>query len=221
MCTIYRKKETYMSNSPSSSSSSFPWSCSCAHHPRPRHTRVLSAADFRPLRVLGKGGHGTVYLAADAARAGRRVALKVVAKSGLRTREYPAVFGEQAVSRALTVGAREGAGDATCPSSTSGLCVAGGGREGSARRRTRLFACALDDVTVNMCVLTRRRRRGFPRLCLFLLPWAPPERVEDREEGDEAGYDADAETGKTLDDFAEPHGRLGKAGKRAARGGWA
>lgn len=118
-----------------------------------------------------------------------------------------------------SVGAREGAGDATCPSSTSGLCVAGGGREGSARR-TRLLACALDDVTVNMGVLTRRRR-GFPRLCLFLLSGAPPERVEDCEEGDEAGYDADAETGKTLDDFAEAHGRLEKPGKRAARGRWA
>ncbi|EIW58547.1 kinase-like protein, partial [Trametes versicolor FP-101664 SS1] len=56
--------------------------------------------DFRPLRVLGKGGHGTVYLVEDVV-SGQHLAMKVVEKNGLRMREYPAVFEEQSVARAL------------------------------------------------------------------------------------------------------------------------
>ncbi|KAI0820740.1 kinase-like domain-containing protein [Trametes gibbosa] len=69
--------------------------------PRP-HTPglgdALSAADFRPIRILGKGGHGTVYLVEDVVTE-RPLAMKVIDKNGLRLREYPAVFEEQAVSR--------------------------------------------------------------------------------------------------------------------------
>ncbi|TBU34091.1 kinase-like domain-containing protein, partial [Dichomitus squalens] len=66
--------------------------------------------DFRPLRVLGKGGHGTVYLVEDTVSE-RPFALKVVEKNGLRLREYPPVFEEQAVMQALTTGTGSGAGE--------------------------------------------------------------------------------------------------------------
>ncbi|KAI0642235.1 kinase-like domain-containing protein, partial [Trametes meyenii] len=56
--------------------------------------------DFRPIRALGKGGHGKVYLVQDVLT-GRHFALKVIEKNGLRLREYPIVFEEQAVARAL------------------------------------------------------------------------------------------------------------------------
>nr|VWO95056.1 Non-specific serine/threonine protein kinase (EC [Ganoderma boninense] len=84
---------------------------------RARHGRVLSAADFRPLRVLGKGGHGTVYLIEDVVSE-RPFALKVIEKNGLRLREYPPVFEEQAVLRALSSG---GAGEQTQPPSIAPL----------------------------------------------------------------------------------------------------
>ncbi|KAI0629334.1 kinase-like domain-containing protein, partial [Trametes polyzona] len=58
--------------------------------------------DLRPIRVLGKGGHGTVYLVEDVVSE-RRLAMKVVEKNGLRMREYPAVFEEQAVARAVAL----------------------------------------------------------------------------------------------------------------------
>ena len=54
------------------------------------------------MRVLGKGGHGTVYLVEDVVSE-RPFALKVVDKNGLRLREYPPVFEEQAVMRALSM----------------------------------------------------------------------------------------------------------------------
>ncbi|OSD04746.1 kinase-like protein, partial [Trametes coccinea BRFM310] len=57
--------------------------------------------DFRPIRQLGKGGHGTVYLVEDVV-SNRHLAMKVIEKNGLRLREYPVVFEEQAVSRALS-----------------------------------------------------------------------------------------------------------------------
>ena len=63
------------------------------------------------MRVLGKGGHGTVYLIEDVVSE-RPFALKVIEKNGLRLREYPPVFEEQAVMRALSSG---GAGEQTRP----------------------------------------------------------------------------------------------------------
>ncbi len=63
------------------------------------------------MRVLGKGGHGTVYLVEDTVSE-RPFALKVVEKNGLRLREYPPVFEEQAVIRALSSG---GMGEQTRP----------------------------------------------------------------------------------------------------------
>ncbi|KAI0773320.1 kinase-like domain-containing protein [Trametes elegans] len=71
--------------------------------PRPcgvRPSDALCASDFRPVRVLGSGGHGTVYLVEDVVTE-RRLAMKVIEKNGLRLREYPAVFEEQAVARGL------------------------------------------------------------------------------------------------------------------------
>ncbi|KAI8996621.1 kinase-like domain-containing protein [Trametes punicea] len=59
------------------------------------------------LRLLGKGGHGTVYLVEDVVSE-RHFAMKVIEKNGLRLREYPAVFEEQAISSALaTIDANE------------------------------------------------------------------------------------------------------------------
>lgn len=62
--------------------------------------RTLFATDFRPIRTLGKGGHGTVYLVQDT-MSERYLAMKVIEKNGLRVREYAPIFEEQAVSRRL------------------------------------------------------------------------------------------------------------------------
>ncbi|KAI0664267.1 kinase-like domain-containing protein [Cubamyces menziesii] len=102
---------------PSSSCPSSPYSIlsspySSVSSPRPRephHDSTLSASDFRPIRELGKGGHGTVYLVEDVV-SGRHLAMKVIEKNGLRLREYPVIFEEQAVLRSLTVNAAVGKG---------------------------------------------------------------------------------------------------------------
>ncbi|RPD59047.1 kinase-like protein, partial [Lentinus tigrinus ALCF2SS1-7] len=62
--------------------------------------------DFRPIRKLGKGGHGSVYLVEDVVSE-RYLAMKVIEKNGLRLREYPAVFEEQAVTKTLAKDACE------------------------------------------------------------------------------------------------------------------
>ncbi|KAI0730746.1 kinase-like domain-containing protein, partial [Earliella scabrosa] len=62
--------------------------------------------DFRPVRTLGKGGHGKVYLVQDVVSE-RYLAMKVIEKNGLRMREYPTVFEEQAVSHALVANGDE------------------------------------------------------------------------------------------------------------------
>ncbi|KAI0675807.1 kinase-like domain-containing protein [Trametes maxima] len=70
------------------------------HTRKPPLSTTLSASDFRPIRLLGKGGHGKVYLVQDVLTS-RHFALKVIEKNGLRMRDYPIVFEEQAVARAL------------------------------------------------------------------------------------------------------------------------
>ncbi|TFK80819.1 kinase-like protein [Polyporus arcularius HHB13444] len=65
-----------------------------------------ATCDFRPIRKLGKGGHGTVYLVEDVVSE-RYLAMKVIEKNGLRLREYPAVFEEQAVTRTLATDSSE------------------------------------------------------------------------------------------------------------------
>ncbi|KAI0349553.1 kinase-like protein [Trametes cingulata] len=102
---------------PTSSCPSSPFSVlsspySSVSSPRPRdYGSTLCTSDFRPIRVLGKGGHGTVYLVEDVVTE-RLLAMKVIEKNGLRLREYPAVFEEQAVARALT--ATPEVGDTAC-----------------------------------------------------------------------------------------------------------
>ncbi|KAH9893423.1 kinase-like domain-containing protein [Cubamyces lactineus] len=71
--------------------------------------RMLTASGsspFPPIRELGKGGHGTVYLVEDVV-SGRHLAMKVIEKNGLRLREYPVIFEEQAVSRSLATAAAD------------------------------------------------------------------------------------------------------------------
>ena len=75
-------------------------------HPRSPRTRTLFPTDFRPVRTLGKGGHGKVYLVQDVVSE-RYLAMKVIEKNGLRMREYPTVFEEQAVSHALVANGDE------------------------------------------------------------------------------------------------------------------
>lgn len=71
-----------------------------AQAPAPR-TRVLAASDLRLIRILRRGGHGTVYLAEDTVTESY-LAMKAIDKGGLRMREYPVVFEEQDVTRRLT-----------------------------------------------------------------------------------------------------------------------
>ena len=66
-----------------------------------------------------------MFLVADA-HTGRRLAMKVVAKNGLRLREYPAVFAEQAVARALSE-------DPAKPGGRGGKRDGRGGGEGEGR----------------------------------------------------------------------------------------
>ncbi|KAH9913955.1 kinase-like domain-containing protein [Epithele typhae] len=66
----------------------------------PKPPRSLTTADFLPLRMLGRGGHGTVYLVQDTVSE-KRLAMKVIAKNGLPLRDYPAIFCEQALGRAF------------------------------------------------------------------------------------------------------------------------
>ncbi|KAI9062546.1 kinase-like protein [Trametes sanguinea] len=81
---------------------STPYSSVCSPRPYDVHDHhALCTSDFRPIRQLGKGGHGTVYLVEDLV-SDRHLAMKVIEKNGLRLREYPVVFEEQAVSRALS-----------------------------------------------------------------------------------------------------------------------
>ncbi|KAI0333827.1 kinase-like protein [Cubamyces sp. BRFM 1775] len=102
---------------PSSSCPSSPYSIlsspySSVSSPRPHDLHqgcALSASDFRPIRELGKGGHGTVYLVEDVVT-GRYLAMKVIEKNGLRLREYPVIFEEQAVTRSLMTNAEIGKG---------------------------------------------------------------------------------------------------------------
>ncbi|KAL7280423.1 hypothetical protein ACG7TL_005351 [Trametes sanguinea] len=96
--------QTQSSSCPSSPYSllSTPYSSVCSPRPYDIHgDRPLCTSDFRPIRQLGKGGHGTVYLVEDVV-SNRHLAMKVIEKNGLRLREYPVVFEEQAVSRALS-----------------------------------------------------------------------------------------------------------------------
>ncbi|KAJ2980830.1 hypothetical protein NUW54_g10950 [Trametes sanguinea] len=81
---------------------STPYSSVCSPRPYDVHDHhALCTSDFRPIRQLGKGGHGTVYLVEDIV-SDRHLAMKVIEKNGLRLREYPVVFEEQASSRPRT-----------------------------------------------------------------------------------------------------------------------
>ncbi|CDO69357.1 hypothetical protein BN946_scf184746.g38 [Trametes cinnabarina] len=95
--------ETQSSSCPSSPYSLLSTPYSSISSPRPHDLyghRILCTSDFRPICKLGRGGHGTVYLVEDIV-SNRHLAMKVIEKNGLRLREYPVVFEEQAVSRTL------------------------------------------------------------------------------------------------------------------------
>ncbi len=61
---------------------------------------TLRTEDFRVMRVLGKGGQGTVLLVQYKGD-GRLYALKVVRKAALSIREYPFAFQEQDTCKTL------------------------------------------------------------------------------------------------------------------------
>ncbi|KAI0738512.1 hypothetical protein C8Q80DRAFT_1358031 [Daedaleopsis nitida] len=70
-----------------------------------RYGCTLFAADFRPIRTLGKGGHGTTHMyLVENPVSERQPAIKAVKKNGLRVRDYPAVCEDQAVARVGVTG---------------------------------------------------------------------------------------------------------------------
>ncbi|GBE78508.1 cAMP-dependent protein kinase catalytic subunit alpha [Sparassis crispa] len=62
--------------------------------------RRLHVKQFKPLRVLGKGGQGTVALVEDRV-SGSFLGMKIVRKAAVRTKSYPRLFDEQRIMRAL------------------------------------------------------------------------------------------------------------------------
>ncbi|KAI0674067.1 kinase-like domain-containing protein [Trametes maxima] len=72
----------------------------------PTSAHQLSTSDFRPIKVLGRGGQGTVLLVQYAGD-GRLYALKAQEKKRMEIGEYAFVFGEQDVMRRV-------AGDGRC-----------------------------------------------------------------------------------------------------------
>ncbi|KAI0646064.1 kinase-like domain-containing protein [Trametes meyenii] len=71
----------------------------------PASAHQLSTADFRPIKVLGRGGQGTVLLVQYAGD-GRLYALKAQEKKRMEIREYAFVFGEQDAMRRVVGDAR-------------------------------------------------------------------------------------------------------------------
>lgn len=62
--------------------------------------RTLSITDLKPIKFLGKGAHGQVYLVYDSVSC-RELALKVINKDGLQPSYYSQIFEEQYVCRKL------------------------------------------------------------------------------------------------------------------------
>lgn len=62
---------------------------------------AFATDDFVPIRIIGKGGQGTVYLVKDLVT-GRILSLKVVSKTDIPLRHYSRIFSEQHIMKKIS-----------------------------------------------------------------------------------------------------------------------
>jgi len=62
--------------------------------------RILKATDFKPIKLLGQGGQGSVYHVEDQVT-NARMSLKVISKSAMPLWSYPRFFNEQFLMKKL------------------------------------------------------------------------------------------------------------------------